>query len=98
MLHVRVKRTSLFGEGIQVKMFYDIGPSSRRQDDGQRWQNRWHQCLEEVDLKMKVIFNVVSCNRVFHLSNWQKVQSNTDLFLHAQKYLYTDQMTQLKDI
>jgi hypothetical protein len=29
--------------------------------------------------------------------NWQKVQLNTDLFSDTQKYLYTNQMVQLKD-
>ncbi len=28
----------------------------------------------------------------FSVSNWQKVQLNTDLFLDTQKYLNTDQM------
>ncbi len=33
----------------------------------------------------------------FHLSNWQKVQLNTDLFSGMQKYLYTNPMAQLKE-
>ncbi len=38
-----------------------------------------------------VAYNVL-CKRVFHLSNWQKVQLITDLFSDTQKYLYTNQM------
>ncbi len=35
--------------------------------------------------------NIFLCNGVFHLSNCQKVQLNTDLFSDKQKYLYTNQ-------
>ncbi len=34
----------------------------------------------------------------FHLSNWQKVQLNTDLFSDTQKYLYTENMALLKSL
>ncbi len=33
---------------------------------------------------------IILCNWVLHLSNWQKVQLNTDLFSDMQKYLYTE--------
>ncbi len=35
--------------------------------------------------------------RVFHMSNWQKVQLNTDLFSDTQKYLSANQMAWSKD-
>ncbi len=36
--------------------------------------------------------NTFSCNWVFHLSNYQKVQLNTDLFSDMQRYLYAEKM------
>jgi hypothetical protein len=35
-------------------------------------------------------------NLGFHLSNWEKVHLNTDLFSDMQKYLYTKEMARLK--
>ncbi len=43
---------------------------------------------------ISMVYSFVNC--VYHLSNWQKVQLNTDLLKHGTPYLYTKETGQLK--
>jgi hypothetical protein len=45
--------------------------------------------IEEIEKSLKLRDSIIgiSCNWGFHLSNWQKVQLNTDLLKFMKRYL-----------
>jgi hypothetical protein len=48
--------------------------------------------ISKPDWLMEGSACLVSCNWVFHMSNWQKVQLNTDLSNRRTRHLYTREM------